>query len=75
VAQTDARSLQEIKRDTEQARAGLTDTVDELRDTISETATDIRQRISPEAIKAEVSHYFRNRGEELLDATVEPVTA
>ena len=67
MAQTNARSLQEIKRDTEQARAGLTDTVDQLRSTVSETASDIRQRISPKAIKAEVNDYFRSRCEELLD--------
>jgi hypothetical protein len=67
VAQTDARTLQQIKRDAEQARAGLTDTVDQLRSTVSETASDIRQRISPESIKAEVGDYFRSRGEQLLD--------
>jgi hypothetical protein len=67
VAQTDARTLQQIKRDAEQARAGLTVTVDQLRSTVSETASDIRQRISPESIKAEVGDYFRSRGEQLLD--------
>jgi hypothetical protein len=68
VAETDARSLQQIKRETEQARAGLTDIVEQLRSTVSETAGDIRQRISPEAIKAEVGDYFRSRGEQLLDS-------
>jgi hypothetical protein len=67
VAHTDARSLQQIKRDTEQARAGLTDTVEQLRNSVTDTASDIRQRISPDAIKAEVSDYFRSRGEQLLD--------
>src|SRR3954454_12491274 len=51
MAQTDTRSLQLIKRETEQTRAGLTNTVEELRATIADTASDIRQRISPEAIK------------------------
>jgi hypothetical protein len=68
VAQIDPRSLQQIKRETEQARAGLTDTVEQLRSTVSETASGIRQRISPEAIKAEVGDYFRSRGEQLLDS-------
>jgi hypothetical protein len=68
VAETDARSLQQIKRETEQARAGLTDTVEQLRSTVSETAGDIRQRISPAAIKAEVGDYFRSRGEQLLES-------
>jgi len=59
--------LQQIKQDTERARAGLTDTVDQLRNSVSETASEIRQRISPENIKAEVGDYFRSRGEHLID--------
>src|SRR4051812_11162784 len=65
--QTDTRSLQQIKRETEQTRAGLTDTVEQLRTSVADTASDIRQRIRPEAIKAEVSDYIRSRGEQLLD--------
>lgn len=68
MTETDVRSLQQIKRETEQSRAGLTDTVEQLRSTVSKTAGDIRQRISPEAIKAEVGDYFRSRGEQLLDS-------
>lgn len=64
-------SLGELKRETEQTRAGLTQTVDELRTTVSETASDLRQRLSPDSIKAEVSDYVRSRGERL----VEDVTA
>jgi len=55
----DTRSLQQIKRETEQTRAGLTDTVEQLRSSVAETTSDIRQRISPEAIKAEVSGYIK----------------
>jgi hypothetical protein len=65
--QTDTRSLQQIKRETEQTRAGLTDTVEQLRTSVAETASDIRQRIQPEAIKAEVSDYIKGRGERLLN--------
>jgi hypothetical protein len=65
--QTDTRSLQQIKRETEQTRAGLTDTVEQLRTSVAETASDIRQRIQPEAIKAEVSDYIKDRGERLLN--------
>src|SRR5882757_9352068 len=65
--QTDTRSLQQIKRETEQTRAGLTDTVEQLRTSVAETASDIRHRISPDAIKAEVSDYIRSRGEQLLN--------
>jgi hypothetical protein len=64
---TDTRSLQQIKRETEQTRAGLTDTVEQLRVSVADTASDIRQRISPEAIKAEVSGYIKSRGEQLMD--------
>jgi hypothetical protein len=66
-AMTDTRTLQQIKRETEQTRAGLTDTVEQLRSSVAETASDIRQRISPEAIKAEVSGYIKSRGEQLMD--------
>ena len=65
--QTDTRSLQQIKRETEQTRAGLTDTVEQLRTSVAETASDIRQRIKPDAIKAEVSEYIKSRGERLLN--------
>jgi hypothetical protein len=65
--QTNTHSLQQIKRETEQTRAGLTDTVEQLRTSVAETASDIRQRISPDAIKAEVSDYIKSRGERLLN--------
>src|SRR6476660_8029617 len=61
------RSLQQIKRETEQTRAGLTDTVEQLRTGVTEAASDLRQRIRPEAIKAEVSDYIKSRGEQLLN--------
>jgi hypothetical protein len=67
MAETDNRSLQEIKRETEQTRAGLTNTVEQLRTSVTETASDIRERISPAHIKAEVSQYIRSRGEQLFD--------
>jgi hypothetical protein len=67
MAQTDTRSLQQIKRETEQTRAGLTKTVDELRASMVETTSDIRRRISPDAIKTELSSYIRSRGERLTE--------
>ena len=65
--QSDTRSLQQLKRETEQTRANLMDTVEQLRATVSESASDIRERIRPDAIKSEVSQYFRTRAEQLLD--------
>jgi hypothetical protein len=67
MSQADTRSLQQIKRETEQTRAGLTNTVEQLKTTVADTASDIRLRISPDAIKAEVSDYIKSRGEQLLN--------
>jgi hypothetical protein len=67
MADVDTRSLQQIKRETEQTRAGLTSTVEQLKTSVAETASDIRHRISPDAIKAEVSDYIRSRGEQLMN--------
>src|ERR1700694_1085901 len=67
MSQTDTRALQQIKRETEQTRAGLTNTVEQLKTSVADTASDIRQRIRPEAIKAEVSDYIKSRGEQLLN--------
>jgi len=62
----DTRSLEEIKRDTERSRAALTETVDQLRTSVEETASELRERISPRAIKAEMADYFESRGEALV---------
>jgi hypothetical protein len=67
MTQTVNPSLRELKRETEETRAGLTQTVEQLRTSVSETASDLRQRISPDAIKAEVSDYVRSRGERLME--------
>ena len=67
MADADTRSLQQIKSETEQTRAGLTSTVEQLKTTVAETVSDIRHRISPDAIKAEVSNYIRSRGEQLMN--------
>lgn len=66
MAQSDTRSLHQIRQETEQTRAALTTTVEELRGTVTDTATDIKNRLRPDAIKAEVSGYIRSRGEQLL---------
>jgi hypothetical protein len=67
MAQSDTRSLEAIKRESELARANLTETVEQLRSTVSVTASDLRERVRPEAIKAEMSGYVRSRGEQWLD--------
>ncbi|MCG6206806.1 hypothetical protein LPW26_19325 [Rhodopseudomonas sp. HC1] len=63
----DARTLDEIRRETESARAGLTQTVGELKATVADTASDLRERYSPQAIKDDVTSYIKTRGEELAD--------
>ena len=65
--QTTDRSLRELQCEAEQTRAGLTQTVDQLNASVADTASEIRQRISPENIKAEVSNYVRSRGESMLE--------
>ena len=67
MADADTRSLQQIKRETEQTRVGLTNTVQQLKTSVAETASDIRHRVSPDAIKAEVSDYIRSKGEQLMN--------
>jgi hypothetical protein len=62
----DERSLNELKRDAEKSRADLAITVGQLRTRVSDTVDDIRERISPEAMKAAAGDYFRTRGEQLM---------
>lgn len=68
MSHTDARNVEQIRRDAERARANLTDTVQQLRETVSDTASDVRDRFSPEAIKAGVGDYVTSRAEGLVDA-------
>ena len=51
------RSVEELKRKSERSRAELAATVDQLRERISDTAADIRHKVSPQHIKSEVSDY------------------
>lgn len=71
--QSDTRSLQQIKEETEQTRADLAATVAQLRSSIVETSQDFRERIKPAALKAEVKTYVRSRGEQLLDDVTDTI--
>jgi ElaB/YqjD/DUF883 family membrane-anchored ribosome-binding protein len=62
----ETRSLNQIRREADDARADLTTTVDQLRSTVKDTATEIRDRLRPDAIKAEVSEYIKSRGEQFV---------
>jgi hypothetical protein len=62
------RSVEELRRESEQSRAELAATVDRLREQIADTAEDIRHKVSPEHIKAEVSGYISYKTHSWLDA-------
>ena len=61
------RSVSDLRQSAERTRMELTGTVDQLRSKVSDQVADIRDRVSPENIKAEVGDYFRSRGELLMD--------
>lgn len=71
MASDDTRSLQEIRRDTERTREGLTASVNQLREAVTDTASDLKERLSPQTIKSEVKGYVRSRGEELFETISE----
>jgi len=56
-----ARSVEELRLESERSRAALAATVDQLRDRLSYTAEDLRQKISPQHIKAEVTDYLSDK--------------
>jgi hypothetical protein len=62
------RSVEELRRDSEQSRAQLAATVDRLREQIADTAEDIRYKVSPESIKAEVRGFISHKTHGWLDA-------
>jgi hypothetical protein len=70
------RSLRDLRIEAERNRADFTETVSELRSKVSDSVTQIRDRLSPEAIKAEAADYVRSRGEMLIDkARANPLQA
>jgi hypothetical protein len=62
------RSVEELRRDSEQSRAQLAATVDRLREQIADTAEDIRYKVSPENVKAEVSGFISQKTHGWLDS-------
>ena len=55
------RSVEELRRESEQSRAQLATTVDRLREQIADTAEDIRHKVSPQHIKSEVTDFISTR--------------
>src|SRR3569832_1093521 len=62
------RSVEELRLESERSRAALAATVDELRNHLSDTADDLRQKVSPQHIKAEVSGYLSQTTQGWLDS-------
>jgi ElaB/YqjD/DUF883 family membrane-anchored ribosome-binding protein len=67
MARGDERSLSDLQEDAQRNRAEFVQTVDQLRSKVADTVTDIRARVSPDAIKTGASDYFRARAEDLVD--------
>jgi len=63
-----APSVEELRVESERSRAALAATVDQLRDRLSYTAEDLRQKVSPQHIKAEVSDYISDKTHGWLDS-------
>jgi len=61
------RSVEELRRDSEQSRAQLAATVDRLKEQIADTAADIRYKVSPENIKAEVGGFISHQTRGWMD--------
>jgi hypothetical protein len=55
------RSVEELRRESERSRAQLAATVDRLRERITDTAEDLRYKVSPEGIKSEVSDFVSRK--------------
>jgi hypothetical protein len=61
-------SVNELRRESERARAELSNTVEHLRDKVGETAAEIKTMVSPAHIKEEIRTYVREERENLTDA-------
>jgi len=62
------RSVEELRQESENSRVELAATVHQLRQRISDTAEDIRHKVSPQHISAEVSDYISHQTQSWLGA-------
>lgn len=58
-------SVNSLRVEAEATRSRLTGTVEELRTQVADTATDLKERLSPETIKTEVKQYVRDSRDQL----------
>ena len=62
-----ARSVRELKQESERSRAELAASVDQLRARLTDTAGDIRNIASPQHIKSEVSDFIGQKTQGWVD--------
>src|ERR1700692_3918618 len=65
---TMARSVEELRRESELGRARVAGTVDQLTERITHTAEDLRYKVSPEGLKSEVSDFVSRKTQSWLGA-------
>ncbi|MEA2929466.1 MAG: hypothetical protein QOG38_1894 [Hyphomicrobiales bacterium] len=58
-------SVNSLRVEAEATRSRLTGTVEELRTQVADTATDLKERLSPQTIKTEVKQYVRESRDQL----------
>ena len=58
-------SVGSLRAEAEFNRSRLTGTVEQLRTQVEDTATDLKERLSPDAIKTEVTQYVRDSRDQL----------
>jgi F0F1-type ATP synthase membrane subunit b/b' len=61
------RSVEELRRESERDRAQLAATVDRLREQLTDTAEELRYKVSPQGIKSEVSEFVSRKTYSWLD--------
>jgi hypothetical protein len=63
-----AQSVEELRLESERNRVALAETVDQLRERLSDAAEDIRQRATPQHIKSEVSGFISDKARSWIGA-------
>jgi ElaB/YqjD/DUF883 family membrane-anchored ribosome-binding protein len=61
-------SVEDLRRESERSRVALSNTVVELREKVSDTAAELKTRISPAHIKEEVKDYVREGSEQFFQS-------
>ena len=59
-------SVEELRRRSEQTRSELTATIQDLREKVGDTASELKSVVSPANIKHEIKTYIREQGESIV---------